>query len=86
MVGQMGHEASIPSLIARLRDSTETGMVRHEAAEALGSLASRECRFALEEFAGDGVDVVRESVEVGLDMVEYGESGEFQYADVPCGL
>jgi deoxyhypusine monooxygenase len=44
MFGRMGHEASIPSLIARLRDSTETGMVRHEAAEALGSLASRECR------------------------------------------
>ena len=78
--GQMVHEASIPSLISRLRDEGEAGMVRHEAAEALGAIATSECREALEACKEDGVDVVRESCEVGLDMVEYEESGEFQYA------
>lgn len=47
-------------------------MVRHEAAEALGSIATEECLPVLKEFAEDDSvpRVVKESCEVALDMVE----------------
>ena len=38
--GQLCSPYSIPSLLARLRDGEEDPMVRHEAAEALGGIAS----------------------------------------------
>ncbi|WWC69903.1 deoxyhypusine hydroxylase [Kwoniella pini CBS 10737] len=38
--GQLSSPYSIPSLLSRLRDSKEDDMVRHEAAEALGGIAS----------------------------------------------
>jgi deoxyhypusine monooxygenase len=46
-------------------------MVRHEAAEALGGIATDECFPILQEFAKrmDVPRVVRESCEVALDMV-----------------
>lgn len=48
-------------------------MVRHEAAEALGSIATPEVLPALREFgsAEETSRVVRESCEVALDMVRY---------------
>lgn len=71
MFGQLSSPHSIPSLIKVLRNPVEEDMVRHEAAEALGSIADEECLPVLLEFA-KGVDVprvVRESCEVALDMV-----------------
>lgn len=46
-------------------------MVRHEAAEALGGIATDECFPILQEYAKrmDVPRVVRESCEVALDMV-----------------
>ncbi|WVN87701.1 deoxyhypusine hydroxylase [Cryptococcus depauperatus CBS 7841] len=38
--GQLSSPYSIPSLLRRLKDATEDDMVRHEAAEALGGIAS----------------------------------------------
>ena len=38
--GQLCSPYSIPSLLSRLRDPVEDDMVRHEAAEALGGIAS----------------------------------------------
>ncbi|OWZ62814.1 deoxyhypusine hydroxylase [Cryptococcus neoformans] len=38
--GQISSPYSIPSLLSRLRDAKEDDMVRHEAAEALGGIAS----------------------------------------------
>lgn len=38
--GQLSSPYSIPSLLSRLRDAKEDDMVRHEAAEALGGIAS----------------------------------------------
>ncbi|WVQ79672.1 deoxyhypusine hydroxylase [Cryptococcus sp. DSM 104549] len=38
--GQLSSPYSIPSLLSRLRDQVEDDMVRHEAAEALGGIAS----------------------------------------------
>lgn len=56
-------------------------MVRHEAAEALGSIGTDECWPVLNQFRMDAEQVVRESCEVGLDMWEFENSGAFQYAN-----
>jgi len=45
-------------------------MVRHEAAEALGSIATEDVLPALEAYRTKGPRVVRESCEVALDMYE----------------
>lgn len=77
--GQMQHEASVPSLVATLSRDGECDMVRHECAEALGSVASDECLETLKSYLKDQDQVVRESCEIGLDMLEYERSGELQY-------
>lgn len=51
----MQHSAAIPSLEKSLRDSVENCMVRHESAEALGSIGLSECNIILEEFLKDEV-------------------------------
>jgi deoxyhypusine monooxygenase len=72
-------------------------MVRHEAAEALGGIASEgeEGTFDTKEDEEKGVlailrewavkqdapPVVRESCQVAVDMWEYENSNQFQYAD-----
>ncbi|XP_070603266.1 deoxyhypusine hydroxylase [Erythrolamprus reginae] len=81
VLGQMQQEASIPQLTASLENVAENPMVRHECAEALGSIAKRSCLVTLEEFAKDEERVVRESCEVALDMYDYENSADFQYAD-----
>lgn len=82
--GQLSHPASIPALVTTLRDRSEVGMVRHEAAEALGSLGDEEgVEAILREFVDDEEQVVRESCVVALDMAEYERSGEAEYAIVP---
>lgn len=59
-------------------------MVRHEAAEALGSLGDEEgVEDVLKKFLDDPVQVVRDSVIVALDMAEYEKSGEVEYALLP---
>jgi len=78
--GQMQHPAAVPSLIKRLKRTDESPMVRHECAEALGSIATDECWHVLKQFATDEVQVVRESCQVALDMYEFERSGKFQYA------
>lgn len=82
--GQLSHPASIPSLVTTLRNQSEVGMVRHEAAEALGSLGE-EIGVAdiLKDFRDDPEQVVRESVVIALDMAEYERSGEREYALMP---
>ena len=81
VLGQMRHPAAIPGLTERLKDCSENSMVRHECAEALGSIATAECLATLEGFLDDEEKVVRESCEVALDMIAHERSGEFQYAD-----
>ncbi|XP_053159984.1 deoxyhypusine hydroxylase [Hemicordylus capensis] len=81
VLGQMQHEASVPQLTASLASAAENPMVRHECAEALGSIAKAPCLATLEAFAQDEERVVRESCEVALDMYNYENSPDFQYAD-----
>jgi deoxyhypusine monooxygenase len=74
---------SVPALLKVLADVKQSDMVRHEAAEALGGIATPEVLPALQEWRtrDDSPRVVRESCEVALDMYEYENSGEFQYAN-----
>ncbi|CAN3372666.1 hypothetical protein DIURU_004843 [Diutina rugosa] len=78
--GQMCNPVTVPSLVKVLSDDTEAPMVRHEAAEALGSIATDDVLPILQKFAQDKEQVVRESAIVALDMYEYENSGELEYA------
>jgi deoxyhypusine monooxygenase len=83
--GQLSHPASIPSLTAMLSKEDESSMVRHEAAEALGSLGGEPgVEDLLRRFLNDPEQVVRESVIVALDMAEYEKNGEMEYAIMPA--
>ncbi|XP_015742051.1 deoxyhypusine hydroxylase [Coturnix japonica] len=86
VLGQMQDEACVPQLTAALSSRAENPMVRHECAEALGSIARPSCLDTLRTFARDEERVVRESCEVALDMYEYENSPQFQYADGLCRL
>ncbi|KAE8450403.1 deoxyhypusine hydroxylase [Mollisiaceae sp. DMI_Dod_QoI] len=82
--GQLSHPASIPALTAALADLKEASMVRHEAAEALGSLGEEEgVEETLKRFLDDKEQVVRDSVIVALDMAEFEKGGEVEYALIP---
>lgn len=81
VLGQMKEPAAVPGLTHQLQDLSENPMVRHECAEALGSIATKECLATLETFLGDRERVVRESCEVALDMVTHERSSDFQYAN-----
>lgn len=80
--GQLCNPVTVPSLIKVLKDEREAGMVRHEAAEALGSIATDECLPVLRSFLNDQEQVVRDSAIVALDMYEYENSNELEYATV----
>ncbi|GBE83118.1 Deoxyhypusine hydroxylase [Sparassis crispa] len=81
--GQLLSAHSVPSLLAVLENPHESEMVRHEAAEALGGIATPEVLPHLKQWMRrtDAPRVVRESCEVAIDMWEYENSGEFQYAN-----
>lgn len=48
--GQMQDERSVPFLKKTLEDTSEHEMVRHEAAEAMGSIATEECIEVLKRY------------------------------------
>ncbi len=54
-----------------LTNLSEHGMVRHEAAEAVGALGDTESIELLSSFKDDRDDLVRESCEVALDAADY---------------
>lgn len=56
--------------------------MRHEAAEALGSIGEESCVDILKKFKDDEDPIVADSCIVALDMLEYEKSGEFQYAQI----
>eukprot|EP00127_Corallochytrium_limacisporum_P001563 Clim_evm16s66 gene=Clim_evmTU16s66 len=81
VLGQMQHPASVSGLSKVLENSEEHGMVRHEAAEALGSVATKEAEDVLRKYIDDSEQVVKESCLVALDITEHEKSGDFQYAN-----
>lgn len=70
--GQLLSPHSVPALVEVLRDSQESDMVRHEAAEALGGIGTPEVLPHLKEWMvrEDSPRVVRESCQVAIDMWE----------------
>lgn len=81
VLGQIQDPAAISALKENLSDHLENEMVRHECAEALGAIATPECRDILHQYLQDESRVVRESCEIALDMCDYENSPEFQYAN-----
>jgi deoxyhypusine monooxygenase len=81
VLGQMAHEAAAPALSKVLKNLNEHPMVRHEAAEALGAIATLEAMDLLGQFLTDNEPAVKESCVVALDMSEYVNSDSFEYAD-----
>ncbi|KAI8523008.1 hypothetical protein RHMOL_Rhmol13G0041200 [Rhododendron molle] len=76
VLGQLQNKTASAALSMILRDINEHPMVRHEAAEALGSIADDQCVALLEEFAKDSEPIVSESCEVALSMLEFERSGK----------
>lgn len=81
VLGQMQDSVCEDQLSNVLSDLKENEMVRHECAEALGAIATPSAMETLKLFLNDGKRVVRESCEVALDVCEYENSKEFQYAN-----
>eukprot|EP01084_Bolivina_argentea_P073513 133403_1 len=61
----------IESLKNVLNNENESSMVRHEAAEALGSIAQKECMDVINQHLNDKQDVVKESCIVATDIYEF---------------
>ncbi|CCE63839.1 hypothetical protein TPHA_0F03590 [Tetrapisispora phaffii CBS 4417] len=78
--GQLGNPCIVPNLVEVLGRKEEAPMVRHEAAEALGAIATDDVLPILKGYLNDEVDVVRESAIVALDMYEYENSAQLEYA------
>ena len=70
--GQLLSAHSVPALLKVLENSQESDMVRHEAAEALGGIATPEVLPHLKEWMSrpDAPRVVRESCQIAIDMWE----------------
>lgn len=80
--GQICNPITVPSLIDVVQRDYEAPMVRHEAAEALGSIATPETLPVLKNLLNDKDQVVRDSAIVALDMWDYENSNEIEYAKV----
>lgn len=82
VLGQIQSPLVKDQLLECLRNESEMDMVRHECAEALGSIATEDINEELSKYLDKShPDVVRESCVVALDFVEYNLSDQFQYAD-----
>jgi len=82
VLGQVASPLASEQLLARLRDENENPMVRHECAEALGDIPGVEMEAEMAKYLDPKIDpVVRESCEIALDMADYNNSKEFQYAN-----
>jgi len=88
VLGQVASPCAVAELVDRLRDTEESPMVRHECAEALGGIASPDVdvESELTKYLDSAIPaVVRESCVVALDMADYNNSKEFQYANSLAG-
>jgi len=81
VLGQLQHPLACDALTKSLENGSENCMVRHEAAEALGAIASNTSVPLLTKYSTDSMPVVKESCVVALDIHKYFTSNEFQYAD-----
>jgi deoxyhypusine monooxygenase len=73
-LGQMQATRAVPKLKEVLEDASDHSMVRHEAAEALGAIASDECAEALRTASEDECQVVRETAVLALQRLKHAHS------------
>ena len=65
----------------RLEDQQEDLMVRHEAAEALGAIGNTIAMSTLKKFVNDDEDVIAESCEVAIDLLNWVSSKKLEYSN-----
>nr|NVI76079.1 nero [Cucujiformia] len=75
-LGQMQDERALEILISVLEDSKQEPMVRHEAAEALGAIASPKSLTYLQKYKTDTTIEVAETCELALDRINWIENSE----------
>lgn len=80
--GQMASPQSVDFLLKGMANEEEHGMVRHECAEALGIIGTRECLEGLVKYQFSKCDILRESVEVAIDLHGFINSTEGEYCVV----
>ncbi|XP_077232146.1 uncharacterized protein LOC143866861 [Tasmannia lanceolata] len=68
VLGQMQSLDSVEALTRKLADLEENEIVRHECAEALGSIGKSEI---IRKYLDDKSRIVKESCQVALDMADY---------------
>lgn len=71
VLGQMQRPCTIPGLEVVLANASEHRMVRHEAAESLGSIGGDQAESILKRYVVDGELIVNQSCEVALDTMDY---------------
>lgn len=77
VLGQIQSLDSVDSLSKKLADVDENEIVRHECAEALGSIGKSEI---INKYIEDASRIVRESCQVALDMADYySDQGQFDF-------
>jgi len=81
VLGQLQDKASVNTLSTVLQNEDLNCMVRHEAAEALGSIAKEETISLLQKYTTDKEEAVKSSCVVALDILDYVNSDQFQYAN-----
>jgi deoxyhypusine monooxygenase len=81
VLGQLQVSSSFDGLKEVLTNMEEHPMVRHEAAEAIGALPIMEVNDVLSVYLDDPEPLVKESCIVALDVVEYMNSDELEYAN-----
>jgi deoxyhypusine monooxygenase len=81
VLGQLQEKTAVKALSDVLQNEELHCMVRHEAAEALGSIAQDETVSLLQKYSQDKEEAVKSSCVVALDILDYVQSDQFQYAD-----
>eukprot|EP00241_Pyramimonas_parkeae_P006566 CAMPEP_0114230268 /NCGR_PEP_ID=MMETSP0058-20121206/3374_1 /TAXON_ID=36894 /ORGANISM="Pyramimonas parkeae, CCMP726" /LENGTH=340 /DNA_ID=CAMNT_0001341447 /DNA_START=41 /DNA_END=1063 /DNA_ORIENTATION=- len=75
-LGQMQDSAAVPFLVDILKNAEEHPMVRHEAAEALGAIATEECLTPLQDNLQDPAQEVRETCMLALRRLQEAKKEE----------
>jgi deoxyhypusine monooxygenase len=74
VIGQFQDAEACPTLEAILADETDDSMVRHEAAEALGTIGNVRSLGILKKFSQDEAPEVSETCALALRLVQYKQS------------
>lgn len=83
VLGQIQSLLSVDALTKKLADLEENEIVRHECAEALGSIGKSEI---ISKYIEDGSRIVRESCQVALDMADYyNDESQFDFIEALNG-